>query len=42
MQTKVLGVESRLYIAVVPLLGMVYRQINIKKSGRSTVGFDCL
>ena len=30
MQNKVASVESRLYIAVVPLLGTVYRQINIK------------
>ena len=30
MQNKVVGVASRLYIAVVPLLGTVYRQINIK------------
>ena len=31
MQNKVASVESRLYIAVVPLLGTVYRQIIIKK-----------
>ena len=30
MQNKVVSVESKLYLAVVPLLGTVYQQINIK------------
>ena len=41
MQNKVANVESRLYIAVVPLLGTVYRQINIKNQV-DWIGFDCL
>ena len=41
MQNKVASVESRLYIAVVPLLGTVYRQINIKNQV-DWIGFDCL